>query len=658
MSRFNPKVSNLPDIITFAEAEEFCGKASFANSGLFPRQKTILRMIYLDRENMTAYDEDTINHWSESFYVGEDRIGVVPDIWQRIEWLRENGYPHFREVLFVGGRRAGKGVLGGVIGAYQSWKLIKLGNPQRHYGIERGKDLYMYVAATNQTQARDYQFADIASTILSARCFEPYISSARGSYITLRTPADLDRIADFHKRGQVIDREMASVRVVAISSNARAARGGASFALALDEFAHMLSTGASGPLTAEEVYKALIPSLGEVKKDALIFEPSSPYSKAGKAYEVYEDGLKSNPDGSPTFPDMLVLQLPTWSPYENWDDLEATEGRVFISAPEIYDDHMKLEEKRDPETFKVERRAQWAEVINAYLMPKMVDKMFDPIVHPDGSTRVLSQIDKGILHWVYRGHADPSKSGANFALAIGHAEDMIGEDGESWSHVFIDHLKVWRPEDYIDHQIPYDDIEWEIAEIIANFRSLKVFSYDQYGSFVTVPRLRRELNRRGRGDVRVREVTHTESSNQVRWERFKSALGLEWLHAFKDSFGPDGASLLELELKFLQSVNGKVLEQRIGPVRTKDLADACSVVVSELLADQLERVERRGRLAQPRVAVGAPGGYHSGSMPREEGNGGSPARQRLDSWRSDQQASRRGYGVRPSRARPGNRRGL
>jgi hypothetical protein len=39
---------------------------------------------------------------------------------------------------------------------------------------------------------------------------------------------------------------------------------------------------------------------------------------------------------------------------------------------------MAQEEKADPDSFKVEFRSNFAEVIDAFLNPEMVDRIFDP----------------------------------------------------------------------------------------------------------------------------------------------------------------------------------------------------------------------------------------------------------------------------------------
>lgn len=111
----------------------------------------MLKLIFLETDLMTPYDLDVIEEWRDNFYGGDHRIGVPPDVWDRVEYLKANGYTHFREILNITGRRGGKGHIGGIIGAYQNWKLIQLDDPQWYYGIERNKELYLFVVADRKS---------------------------------------------------------------------------------------------------------------------------------------------------------------------------------------------------------------------------------------------------------------------------------------------------------------------------------------------------------------------------------------------------------------------------------------------------------------------------------------------------------------------------
>ena len=601
---------DLPPIIDFAEHSSFLGRK------LYPRQQTLLKLINLETESMTDYDLEVIDEWSKNFSKNAPSIGISPDIWARIDYLKANGYKHFKEVVNITGRRGGKGHIGGIQGAYLNWQLIQTDDPQAYYSIDKSKDIYIFCVATNIQQAKQFQFADLANTIIDAPCFQPYISTAKEYKVTLRTPSDVRRIAAFEARGIRPQREIASVINMAVTSNSKASRGATAYSVMFDEFAHML-VGTDGPRTSDEVYNAITPALDQFGKDGFIYIPTSPFTKVGKCYQLYESGLMTAEDGSPSYPDMLICQLPSWGPYEDWDDPRATGGFNFKSAPQLYDESMKRLEQRDPDTFKVERLSQWAEVVDSYLNPLMVDRMFEPFKDASGELRYLEEQTYGKMAFIYRGHCDPSKSNANTAAIICHTEQIPDpETGEIWFHVIVDWIKVWSPADYPEHQIDYEEISEELVQVLDRFRTTKVFSYDQYGGFVTLPRMKKMLKELNPPhSAIVHEEKFTTQSNNKRAERFKSALGMGWVHSYRDVYGVDSDSLLADELKFLQEKNGRVMKQNFGPVQTKDLADCLMVCVDQLLEDNFYRLELRDKLSNTGLYPGARGGYHTGRTP-------------------------------------------
>ena len=305
-SRALRKEADMPSIVEFAEHPAFLGKK------LYPRQQTLLKLINLEVELFTDYDLEVIDEWTKGFSKNGVSIGISPDVWKRIDYLLANGYEHFREVINITGRRGGKGHIGGVQGAYKNWKLIQLDDPQWYYGIDRSKDIYIFCAATNIQQAKQYQFADLSNTIVDADCFRPYIAVANEYFLALRTPADTRRIAAFEARGIRPQKLIASIRNMAITSNSKASRGATCYVVMFDEFAHML-VGTAGPRTSDEVYNAITPALGQFGKDGFIYIPTSPFTKIGKCYELYQNGLMEDPiTGDPLYPNMLITQLPSW----------------------------------------------------------------------------------------------------------------------------------------------------------------------------------------------------------------------------------------------------------------------------------------------------------------------------------------------------------
>lgn len=676
-------------IVDFATHPEFCGLK------LYPRQQTLLKLMYLETERMTAYDLDVIEEWRTNFARLKDRYGVQPDIWKRVEYLKANGYSHFPHIQAVQGRRASKGVIGGILGTERIAHMIALDNPQDYYGI-MSESIYLMVIATNSLQAKRFLFADIRKTVANNKWLSRYVSISREQSLSLRTPADIRQIAEMQAKKIAIEYEIASVRVLPMSSVSTSGRGAAAFAIGYDEMAHMI-TGTGGNRSSEEVYEAYQPSLDQFGRDALTYIPSSPFSKVGRFFELYNSGcvpvkdfsggqellrvqgaeeLEQDPEETFTQltadPTMLVVQLPSWELYKDWERGKQLVGISFKRAVQYPPTGDKPEnhamarlKQRNPVKFKVEREAQFAEVMDAYLNGDKVDAMFAPFwagseLWPEG--RKLERVERGIGAFKYQGHADPGKSNANFAVAIAHLEqspipDIVYRDGKEhkiyWPHVIIDYMNVWKPGDYEDHIVDYVDIGEKLLELPSNFPTMNMFSYDQWNSAGFIANMKRRYAPR----VTIKEETFSEISNQAMFEGFKSALNLGWVHSYVDDFygskeerqGGEGQSLLELECKFLSEKNGKVVKQEAGPVTTKDLFDCVATLTVRLLKDSLDRWYKE-ILGQSSMLFGSEGGHPKSGPAGDHTNTttNNPLRRNLSSLESYRYG---GTGMDPARGR-------
>src|SRR4051812_1114906 len=88
-------------IIEFAESDAFCHKP------LYPHQRVLLKLIFL--EEMEGWEEDILTDWINGGWGGE--VEISPNIRERRDLCLEMGYPHFKEIDLVGGRRSGKGYM-------------------------------------------------------------------------------------------------------------------------------------------------------------------------------------------------------------------------------------------------------------------------------------------------------------------------------------------------------------------------------------------------------------------------------------------------------------------------------------------------------------------------------------------------------------------
>ena len=585
-------------IVEFAESSDFCNKP------LYPRQRLLLKLIFL--EELTSYEEDVLNEW---IYNKSGEVMLSPKIRERIQLLRDRGYDHFREVMLIGGRRSSKGHITGLAVAKKIYDMINLDNPQAKYGIDRDKAIWITAIAASEDQAKRYQFADITGAVTSCEALKPYWSKFLEKEISLMTPSDIEKAAEL-KTGSAFksERDLASIRVKPSAANASTIRGEATMVLIMDEMAHMME-GVSSKSGADEILEAARPALDQFKEDALIFENSSPYTKIGKFYTNYLVAMDINPDQEKVSNDildyrMMGFQFPSWELYKDWDkDPERRFKNAIVLSPRE-DESMALEEERNPEKFAVERRSKFAEVIDGFLDPIKVDEMFKP-----WKGRILAtQSDRAGYgpETIFKGHCDPSTTTANFGFAIGHVEYHEDQEGRKIPHVFFDHIHAWIPADFPDHTINYLDVQDEILEKISRFRP-KEFTFDQFQSKGLIQWLRKESRKSGAGDTMIREVTATEKLNFARADRFKTAINLGLVHA------PADFSLLELaknELKFLQQKGNRVVKQNVGPVTTKDIADCLMEVVDSLVGDfvQTEPYMAGG------LAMGSQGGYNSRMM--------------------------------------------
>lgn len=674
--RGKPRIE-LPDPITWATSPEYLG----TDAHLYPRQATILKTIFLREDLFTAYDYDVIGEWSETFQrTGNE--GCQPDMLDRIRinstctcghrmWDhdatkcqsdqchcdRYDGRWWFREVLMVLGRRGSKNHLGAICGSLVLWHYMwRPGGPQKFYGVSRNKKLRAIVFGGKKEQARANQWQDLNDAITNAACFAPYISKPQTERLTVFAPSDKLRLQRMHSMGIEPEADIATFEIVPSESTLTAGRGPTSFMQFYDEMAHVVATGANRD--AEAVYGSATPALDQFGKDAFLYEPSSPWQMMGQFFVNWEHSIEVNEDGSLAYPEMCMFQLPSWSPYEDWEDAHRipmlppkarllaieeiktdvvdtqevveVEGASFVEqlvpspcfeplldvgAIQVYDEAMRQLEKANPATFSVERRSHWAESLANYLDRAKIEEAFGP--WNGGLLKVQSA---GILSRSYKAHGDPSKNNANFGFAIAHTE----WDVESrMHHVVFDVIHHWKPSDWEDGNVDYLEVIDDLTGYIDAFMPEEL-TFDQYNSVAPIATLQQHVHGAGLPkSITIFEKTATRPLNWRRCETFKSALNLGFIHIpMLDAQGAinDASELLELELRFLEEKNGVVDHPASGPVQTKDVSDCVMECVFALIGRQMASI-----LGQELSDVGVSGGMLGGqSGPGIMSPGGRP----------------------------------
>lgn len=669
--------------------EEFIESSEYCNKPLYPRQAVLLKLIFL--EEMNGAEEDVLTEWINGGKYNE--IELSPNIRERRDYLRERGYKHFREVNFVGGRRSSKGFTTGGAMAKIMWDTLNLGDPHEVYGIDRGKEIYFSCVAASESQAKEFQYSDLVSTVEGCKAFDPYLQKSLETEFRVATPSDLRAISAAKARGGKILRDIAKLRGKALAANAGTLRGSATMVITIDEMAHM--TVGESKASAEQVYTAAVPSLNQFGIDGMMFLNSSPYTKVGKFYEIYEVGMRPfNPhsmaqyaalgqDAAQSDPRMFTFRYPSWALFEgyrhyktrwkqrtrgkefgkmvtvspDWDpDAVDTDGQPMYSEEDKQGIiSQRTEEAKNPEAFKVEQRGLFAEVIDAFLNPAMVDKMYEGVptgseAQPDGTFKTLlgplsTNYGTSVSNlYRYKFHCDPSSTTAGFGFAIGHMEYFHDpQTGEQVEHVVFDLIKRWDPKAF-GGVIRWTPILQEIKTYAEIFRPFEI-TMDQHQSLEPIQRLQEMLTQRNIV-CQVYEKTATNELNWKRWEVFKTACYQGLVHAPADEqinaspWGGSGFTSKD-ELKFLQQIATggkfpKIEKQEIGPVRTKDMADCIAEVVNTLIGN-LMASRMRDRLATG-GALGGMGGYGLGQG-GPVGGAGPPGISGYYSSRNDKIAS-------------------
>lgn len=581
----------------------------------YPVQWTLLKICFLDLEHLTDFDKFVIREWMRETENGGD-VTIPLDLYDRMKWCRRHGYRNFNTFVYCGGRRGGKGFLGGKIGSYMIARILSYGNPQRHFGIDESHSLYLDVLALSYSQAQGMLFNDIKDTVMSNDWLNPYIYSVSNGRLKLQSTADSirerkyrDEALGMGKKARGLQSDFASVIIEPNGSTAPTIRGRASFMQAYDELAH--GQQGDGKMSSDELFKAATPSTIQFGKEALIYEPSSPWSENGIFYNQYKDAFEKNPDGTAANPHMFAIRIPSWGPYKYWEYDKTKRSAIILppsKSPEI-----RAKQRSNPESFDVEFGANFAKVENAYMNHHVIETLFEPFPEPGSDRNVLR--NRGEYGVRYFAHADAGRSQDNFCLAVGHVEEVDGTH-----HAFVDVMQTWQPPDFPAdrdgvHRVDYTQV---LAWIRACFKRFNVVSFtmDQWNSAYILDAVRLDAQN-GMFMSHAMEVdvdNHTSGDNFRRWEAFKTACYQGWVHIPRKMeyvYKTDSeCCLVEEEMKYMVVKNGKTVTwPTTGPVQHGDMVDSVSTVVTRMLSRELGLGDA---MNVANVAGAAQGGYAQG----------------------------------------------
>lgn len=591
------------DPITFIEAEWGLGLR------LFPVQRIIIKAHYgmaLDDNPLKIpmdcpvdsthpeYDPSWDEHLDdEGFY--RWRIVVTDFRRENIRCMTEAGYLRFlhsegrcnisevipgkqrREMVLSVGRRSGKTLITSCIVAYEAYKLLLKGNPQKYYGSSQSNVIQLISVATDRDQA-GLLYREASGHFTKCDFFRAYAANATQSFATFQTPFDIERY------GSYADNQKArySINVTFRSCVAKGLRGGANILVALDEVAHF---GEKGQASADEVYQAVEPStrtfspkdpnnttrpIGE--NEGRIILISSPLGKQGLFFKQYRLGFGNNKAAD----NLLCIQAPTW------------EVNPTVPAETFVASYLK-----DPNVFFTEFGAEFSDRTRGWIEdPADLFACIDPDLRPKHNAPARMPHFVGL---------DVALVGDWTTIAVGHNdhEGKVVLD-------YVDGIKAGEGDyEHLD-RLEFEDVaDWVYAVSRRFYFSEGIF--DQWSGIPMEQALKR------RGLSTLKSVHHTRNLSSQMFQNFKNMMFdkklvlYDWPIPDGDDHSPHITELLELQAEFVSKYIVKVEAPNIEG-KHDDLSDSIVRMVWVATNNSSKRVvlagSRRGRGRTQKVGSG------------------------------------------------------
>jgi hypothetical protein len=317
---------------------------------LHPVQRFILKLFYhleLDSRNKNIVVPDVFNTKVKYRFTETEYL--------RYKWNEgEVNIPeqdHERRVLILPiGRRAGKTLMSACVASYETFRILHIQDPYKHYGLAEGNPFQIVSVATDKEQA-GILFKSARSHFQQAPFFRDYIANHTQTFVAFQTARDINEYGKWEETGG-----QASISVTFKSCVAKGLRGPGNIVIILDEFAHFVNSGRSA---SKEVWDAITPSTATFSpKDPLdstrpigptdgrILAISSPYIREGKFFELYDLGFS----GGEGADNILVIKAHT-------SEVNPTMDPVYL----------KGKYAEDPEAFMIEFGAEFANRVRGWI---------------------------------------------------------------------------------------------------------------------------------------------------------------------------------------------------------------------------------------------------------------------------------------------------
>jgi hypothetical protein len=211
-ANFAPKQVSVEE---FAESSEYCNKR------VYPRQKILLKLMFL--EELTNREEDILDYWISGGANGE--LSLSPKIRERAQFLRDKGFQHFREIVLVGGRRCSKGFITGIAHGEEDVRhadaqLTDPGEPLATASIGRQGNLLLLPGGLARPGAQVPVLPTSPPRSAECHAFGGNLTKLYEREFSVATDADLRKMEAHKRKSHKIGRDISKLRGNALAANA------------------------------------------------------------------------------------------------------------------------------------------------------------------------------------------------------------------------------------------------------------------------------------------------------------------------------------------------------------------------------------------------------------------------------------------------------
>lgn len=368
--------------------KDFC-KEVLNGIRLWPIQKLILKTIInthplLPNMPYTKEEYELLSQWQENAL---DPFGNRKYAQAVVRRSSNSSSPMV--VLLVCGRGSSKSFMCGLLVAFIIRFLVSLGNPHKFFGLAKVKPIAIQCLAGKYSQIISL-FRIVKANIANCKAL-------RDTY---------DEKVESLNFGNVVEAQ-------AYTSNADTVRGSDTFLYYHEETAFCNENVPDSNKSFTQCYTAIRPAVkNRFKNFGLMLFATSAGLKRGQTYELYRQ-IK---DG--TIKNAVLFQLAVWE-----------------INPNFKKEDFEQEYLEDQITADAEMGSQFVDAVNAFLTEAEVRSC----VKPKRKKEFKGRPD--VQYWC---RLDPSRKNDRYALAVGHKERLVEENGSERIITVVDHVHYWE----------------------------------------------------------------------------------------------------------------------------------------------------------------------------------------------------------------------